>query len=717
MGRVPRPLRRLPVVLLAGLTLVLGHLLVAPGASAAESCTDTPVPGYTVRVCLVSPDSVATPLLTGDVAVAARVEIVAPSVTPPTVNKVVFSYRDGYLLSDHDPEYAMSWRTTRLVDGPGTFEVKARLSDDIVARHVVPLTLANGVTVAPAPNTAQFTVRQGTQPAAGQRFRVVAVGDGADGGPREAQVVDRISAMGLNLLAYTGDVYERGSPDEFDNWYGGTTGYGRFRDITNPVIGNHEYLTPGAAGYFDYWDNVPRYYSYDVAGWHVAAIDSSVEFDQLRRGTAQYDWLAADLGANRAHCTMVYMHHPRWSVAQGGGRVGLGQVWALMADRRVTLAVAGHAHSYERWLPLNRTGAPAPGGVTQLVAGAGGHEIVAGVLTDARLASTKAVSGALRLDLGAEDASFAYVGADGAEYDAGAVGCTSTGDTFAPSTPTGVLASATSATTAKLSWGASTDEFGVTGYTVRRDGTTVATLGAGATSYVESGLTAGTTYTWTVDAFDASQNVSPQSAAAAVTMPAPPVPTISSRTMLRQLRIAPENGRGYQRSRFRTWTDADGDRCDTRSEVLVAEAVRPPTVRAGCGLTGGRWFSRYDGITTTQRAVLGVEHLVPLREVWQSGARRWSASSRRQMANDLGYAHTVNVATARVIRAKGSDEPQTWMPPQARARCAYVAEWVAVKWRWHLSVDRAERRYLAKRLTACGWPAVVAPTRPRISRR
>lgn len=717
MGRVPRPLRPLPVIVLASLALVAAQLGAAPGASAAESCTDTPVPGYTVRVCLVSPDSVATPSLAGTVAVSARVEILAPSVTPPTVSKVIFGYRDGYLLSDHDPEYAMSWRTTRLVDGPGTFEVKARLSDDVVARHVVPLSLLNGITVAPPANAAQFTVRQGTQPAPGQRFRVVAVGDGADGGPREAQVVDRISAMGPNLLAYTGDVYERGSPDEFDNWYGGTTGYGRFRDITNPVIGNHEYLTPGAAGYFGYWDNVPHYYSYNVAGWHVAAIDSSVEFDQLRPGTAQYEWLAADLGANRAHCTMVYMHHPRWSVALGGGRTGLGAVWALMADRRVTLAVAGHAHSYERWLPLDRTGAPAPRGVTQLVAGAGGHEIVPGVLSDPRLASTKAVSGALRIDLGSEDASFAYVGADGSEYDAGTVGCTSTGDTFPPSTPSGLLASATSATTAQLAWSASTDEFGATGYTVRRDGAAVATLGAGATAYAESGLTSGSTYTWTVDAFDASQNVSPQSVPASLTMPAPPVPRISSRTMLRQLVTAPETGRGYRRSAFRTWTDVDGDSCDTRSEVLVAEAVRPPTLRAGCGLTGGRWFSRYDGVTTTQRAALGIEHLVPLREVWQSGGRGWTALSRRQMANDLGYPYTVNVATARVIRAKGSAEPRTWMPSVPRSRCAYVAEWVAVKWRWHLRVDRAERRHLAKKLAACGWPTVVLPTRPKIIRR
>ena len=92
MSLVPPPsLRRPLAVLLTGLALVAGQLGVAPGASAVESCTDTPVPGYTVRVCLASPDTVATPSLAGTVAVSARVEIVAPSVTPPTVSKVIFS--------------------------------------------------------------------------------------------------------------------------------------------------------------------------------------------------------------------------------------------------------------------------------------------------------------------------------------------------------------------------------------------------------------------------------------------------------------------------------------------------------------------------------------------------------------------------------------------------------------------------------------------------
>jgi hypothetical protein len=404
-------------------------------------------------------------------------------------------------------------------------------------------------------------------------------------------------------------------------------------------------------------------------------------------------------------------------VAAGGGRSGLSQVWSLLADRRVTLAVAGHAHSFERWVPLNRDGAPDPRGVTQLVAGAGGHEVVPGVLSDPRLVSAVPALGALRLDLGPDGADFAYVTADGQTRDAGTVGCTSTGDTLPPSTPAGLLASATSASTAALSWNAATDEFGVAGYTVRRNGVPVATLGAATTSYADTGLGSGSTYSWTVDAFDTSANYSAQSSPAAVTMPAPPPPRMSTRAMLRQLRRASETPRGYQRSRFRMWTDADLDGCTTRDEVLIHEATRPPTLRAGCGLTGGRWFSRYDGVSPADRRRLAIEQVVPLGEVWRSGARGWTAGTRRQMANDLGYDPTLAVATARVLRSRGNAEPQDWMPERPATRCGYVAQWVAVKWRWRLAVDAAERRFLVRRLTSCEWPSVVKPTRPAIARR
>lgn len=721
---MPLTLRRtratLPALVLAVLLGLLLPVTVPTAAEGAETCTDTPTPGYTVRVCLLTPDSGAT--LSGEVAVAARVEIVAATVAPPAVSKVIFKYRDEYLLSDNDAEpgtseYRLAWRTTRMVDGAGTFEVKARLSDAVESSHLVPLTLANGVT-APPVNPRSFQVRQGTSPAAGARFRLAAVGDGSDGSVREEQVVDQIASWSPNLLAYLGDVYERGSAYEFDNWYGNPRGYGRLAGITNPTVGNHEYLIPGAAGYFDYWDNVPHYYSFDVAGWHVVSIDSNQEFGQLRPGTPQYDWLAADLGANRSRCTIVYMHHPRWMTAPVGSRTSLSDIWSLLADRRVTLLLAGHAHRYERWQPLSRSGAVDPRGVTQLIAGAGGHKVTPPEFADTRVASTANEMGALRLDLGTDDVEFSYLTATGEVRDAGSIGCKSTGDPLPPTTPTGLLVSPTSSTTAQLSWNPSTDQYSsVAGYRVRRNGVVVATLGPQTTTYTDTGLTSGQTYTWTVDAFDTSENYSPQSNPATTTMPAAAITLVSSRPLLRALPVRAETGGRYTRSKFPTWSDADGDTCDTRAEVLVAEAVKPPTLLPTCRLTGGRWYSRYDGVSTTDRSVLGIEHLVALKEAWQSGARFWTSATRRTFANDLAYRPALNVATERVLRARGSAEPHRWLPPRASTRCSYVAQWVAVKWRWRLGVDLAEKRFLTRRLRACDWPRVEQPVRAGVQRR
>src|SRR5712692_9133527 len=93
-------------------------------------------------------------------------------------------------------------------------------------------------------------------------------------------------------------------------------------------------------------------------------------------------------------------------------------------------------------------------------------------------------------------------------------------DTTPPTTPTGLTAAAAGSTGANLSWSASTDNVGVTGYIVRRNGVQVATPAT--TSYADTGLSAATTYSYTVAARDAAGNLSPNSASASVTTPPPP---------------------------------------------------------------------------------------------------------------------------------------------------------------------------------------------------
>lgn len=170
-------------------------------------------------------------------------------------------------------------------------------------------------------------------------------------------------------------------------------------------------------------------------------------------------------------------------------------------------------------------------------------------------------------------------------------------------------------------------------------------------------------------------------------------------TAIRDLPGATEVRTGYDRDLFNHWIDADRDGCDTRREILIAEADDPPTLGPGCSLTGGRWYSYYDGVSWYNPADIDIDHMVPLAEAWDSGARTWSSDTREQYANDLGDYRTLVGVTDNVNQAKGDRDIAEWLP--AQQRCRYLREFVAVKIRWRLSVDSAERSAMYNLAATC----------------
>jgi hypothetical protein len=171
------------------------------------------------------------------------------------------------------------------------------------------------------------------------------------------------------------------------------------------------------------------------------------------------------------------------------------------------------------------------------------------------------------------------------------------------------------------------------------------------------------------------------------------------RRAVRELPVAREHRAGYDRDLFPHWVDADSDGCDTRDEVLIAEADDPVTVGSGCSLSGGRWFSYYDRVSWTDTGRIDIDHLVPLAEAWDSGARGWSTRTRQRYANDLGDRRTLVGVTDSVNQSKSDQDVAEWLPTYDR--CRYTREWVAVKHRWGLRVDRAERRALTTLAADC----------------
>ena len=193
--------------------------------------------------------------------------------------------------------------------------------------------------------------------------------------------------------------------------------------------------------------------------------------------------------------------------------------------------------------------------------------------------------------------------------------------------------------------------------------------------------------------FAATLLVATPPAAHAATYSAPLMTAISDLTVASEVRT------GYDRDLFPHWIDADGDGCSTRNEVLLAEADDPVTVGSGCSLSGGRWFSYYDRVSWTNPSDIDIDHMVPLAEAWDSGARTWTSTVRRDFANDLGDYRSLVAVTDNVNQAKGDQDPGTWLPQYDQ--CRYLREFVAVKHRWRLTVDSSEKAAMTSLASSC----------------
>ena len=167
--------------------------------------------------------------------------------------------------------------------------------------------------------------------------------------------------------------------------------------------------------------------------------------------------------------------------------------------------------------------------------------------------------------------------------------------------------------------------------------------------------------------------------------------------VLNSLPVSVERSSGYDRDLFDHWSDLDGDGCSARDEVLIAE--RKLGRVKDCDVVSGLWRSIYDGDRTRNPSSFDVDHMVPLKEAWESGAWRWTDSTRERFANDLGYAGSLVAVSASSNRSKSDRDPADWLPD--RKKCWYAKTWIAVKYRWRLSVDSREKSELRRILRNC----------------
>jgi len=259
-----------------------------------------------------------------------------------------------------------------------------------------------------------------------------------------AKLLDNIAGT---VFTVGDNVYPDGTSAQFTDCYGPT--WGRHKDRTKPVPGNHDYHTPGASGYFNYFgaaagDPAKGYYSYNLGAWHIIALNSEITY---RAGSAQEQWLRADLAANKSMCALAYWHKPLFSSGQHGSNSGSKAFWQALYEYGADVVLNGHDHTYERFAQQNPSGQADPKGIREFVVGTGG----AGLYPFPAIQPNSEVrnnttSGVLKLTLHATSYDWQFVPIAGQNFsDSGSANCIGSGSVTAP-TATSTSTSAPMAT-------------------------------------------------------------------------------------------------------------------------------------------------------------------------------------------------------------------------------------------------------------------------------
>jgi hypothetical protein len=175
------------------------------------------------------------------------------------------------------------------------------------------------------------------------------------------------------ILAVGDLAYPHGSIQDYTMCYDPV--WGRHKIRTKPSPGNHEYESPGAQPYFDYWGSAAGpaglgYYSFRAGDWLVLSLNSNLPVGNT---TAQAQWIRQELTTNNVKCTLAYFHHPLYSSGPNGDNARLAGLWQLLYELGVDVIISAHEHLYERYAPMTPDGVRNDAkGIRQFIVGTGG---------------------------------------------------------------------------------------------------------------------------------------------------------------------------------------------------------------------------------------------------------------------------------------------------------------------------------------------------------
>ncbi|GAB3780949.1 metallophosphoesterase family protein [Nocardioides ungokensis] len=284
----------------------------------------------------------------------------------------------------------------------------------------------------------------------------------------EVATAAQVEAMKPDLVALLGDEqYQVGRLNDFTRGFDQT--YGAFKFLHRPIPGNHEYYAykdgeraQDGDGYFAYYNGHQTdsagapvldaagnpapladgqaahtrdgWYSYDLGRWHVIALNAECAgqaggCDQAGAWVGrQTAWLASDLAADHAPCTLAYWHQPVFTAMNNPSAEGAMSRtwWRMLYAAGADLVLNGHEHLYARFAPQTPDGRVDPDyGIRELIVGTGGEGLdpLAAGMPNVEAGQDQGY-GAMQLTLGQHGYAWSYRTVQGPAYtDSGSASC------------------------------------------------------------------------------------------------------------------------------------------------------------------------------------------------------------------------------------------------------------------------------------------------------
>ncbi|HEX5224502.1 MAG TPA: metallophosphoesterase, partial [Solirubrobacteraceae bacterium] len=255
---------------------------------------------------------------------------------------------------------------------------------------------------------------------------------------KQLATANLVATQHPSAVALLGDnQYESGLLSEYMGAGAYNETWGRFNPFVHPTPGNHEYASsPTAAGYFEYFGTAAGppgrgYYSYELGGWHLIALDSSCtdagctnrDFDGTT-SSAQLTWLQNDLAAHPNQCILAYWHHPRFTSGFVGNSPAVGSLWEALYAAHADIVLNGHAHDYERYAQQDPSQHATSEGIREFVVGTGGESLVSLATVQPNLEAVDNTHfGVLFLTLHPSSYEWSFRGTEGGVLDSGSTHC------------------------------------------------------------------------------------------------------------------------------------------------------------------------------------------------------------------------------------------------------------------------------------------------------